>query len=155
MSTQRREDGPTAATEMSRPEARDRWQRTGCTERAMEWSQLWLILVAWLGRAIAIFGTVPASATYNRLRIARLAPNSLQLDYHTTELVRQDLRRTSRSSPPSRAGSGATPGTPATRRSSLPLIPSPSVLDFFRTSWPHSGSSIHMAPNRNCSVAFS
>jgi hypothetical protein len=155
MSTQRREDGSIPATETCRPGRRDRWQRTGCTERGMKWGQLWLVFVAWLGRAIATVGRAPASATSKRLRIARLATDALQLDYHTTQLVRQDLRRTSRSSPPSRAGRHATPGTPATRRSSLPLIPSPSVLASLRSSWPHRGSSFHRAPNHGCSVAFS
>ena len=62
---------------------------------------------------------------------AGLATNSLQSDYRTTQLVqpvRLVLQATRLSSPPSMAGRCAVAGSPSVRRSSLPPIPSPSVL---------------------------
>jgi len=127
MSTQRREDGYLPATTICRQGTRDRWQRTNCTDRAHGLSRIWLGLVAWVVRAMATVGTAPPKEA-TLLPSVWTATNSLQSD-HTIQLVRQDLRRTSRSSPPIRAGHRAATGTRATHRSSLPLIPSPSVLE--------------------------
>ena len=115
MSTQRRED---------------RWQRKNCAEIANGLGRIWLDLIAWFARAIARVGTAPPDLS------VRLATNSLQLGHRTTQLVRQDSRRTPQSPPPTWAARNATIGTPATRRSSLPLTPSPSVLERLHPSLP-------------------
>ena len=117
MSTQRREN---------------RWQRRSCTESAKGLGQIWLSFIALFVRAIAKVGTAPPQ-TINRLSAAWLATNSLQTGHLTTQPVRQEICRTSHSSPPLRAASRAIPGTPATRRSSLPLTPAPSGLDHFHS----------------------
>jgi hypothetical protein len=126
MSTQRREDGTFAATKFCRRGTRDRWQRTTCTDRAHGLSQVWFFLMAWFLRAMATVGTAPPKEALCS-PTAWTATDSLQSDT-IIKLVRQDLRRTSHSSPPIPAGLGATIGIPTTRRSSLPLTPSPSVL---------------------------
>ena len=142
MSTQRREDGSFAATKFCRRGICDRWQRTNCTDRAHGLSRIWLFLMAWFVRAMATVETAPPKEATLLPSVCfhpsdedlspgtpeQSATNSLQSD-HTIQLVRQDLRRTSRSSPPIRAGLRATTGTRATHRSSLPLTPSPSVLE--------------------------
>jgi hypothetical protein len=128
MSTQRREN---------------HWQHRSCTEHAKQSSQIWLTFIAWFVRAIATVGTAPPKET-GWFPTAWTATNSLQSGYHITQLGRQDLRRTLRSSPPRRAGCSANLGTPATRRLSLPLIPSPSVLVYVRPSLPLNGSSIDL-----------
>ena len=131
MSTQRRENGSTPVTKNCSWGPRNRWQRMSCTDGASELSLVWLALVAWFARVTARVGTArPHTAEW-------LATNSLHSDYHTTQLVGQDFRRPSCSSPPIRAARSATVGTPATRRSSLPLIPSPSALVSVYPSLPH------------------
>src|ERR1700691_2480562 len=117
MSTQRRED---------------RWQRN-CTENAKESGCFWLLFLAWFARAIATVGTAPMDAGLS-LRSSWLATNSLQLGHRFTQPVRQEICRPSHSSPPPRAARCAIAGTPATRRSSLPLTPAPSVLVHLRPS---------------------
>jgi hypothetical protein len=112
MSTQRREN---------------RRQRSSCTEHDQGLSQIWLLFLAWFARAFAAVGTAPLDAIIP-LRSTWLATNSLQLGHRTTQPVRQEICRTSHSSPPPRAARRAIPGTPATRRSSLPLTPAPSGL---------------------------
>ena len=136
MSTQRRED---------------LWQRRNCMEVARESGHLWFALIAWFIRAIARVGTAPPPAI-DRLQTAcfhpsddepspgfpeRLATNSLQLGHRTIQLVRQDFRRIPHCSPPTRAAGKGTTGTPATRRSSLPLSPAPSVLERLHPPLPH------------------
>jgi hypothetical protein len=142
MSTQRREDGYPPATKNDRRETRDREQRIHCMDREHGLSQVWLRLMAWFIRAIATVGTAPpqeaawlpmvcnrpSDEDLSRGALDRSDANSLQSD-HNLKLVRQDLRRTSRSSPPTQAGFRATPGTLATRRSSLRLTPPPSELE--------------------------
>ena len=120
MSTQRREN---------------RWQRRSCTDVAKGLGRIWLDLIACFARAIARVGTAPPQAVA-RPRAVRLATNSLQLGHRTSKLVRQDFRRTPPSPPPTWAARNATTGTPATRRSSLPLTPSPSVLERLHPSLP-------------------
>jgi hypothetical protein len=127
MSTQRRENGSTPATKTCRRGLRDRWQHSSCTEHAKGSSQIWLLFLAWFARAFATVGTAPPHAT-NSLRATWLATNSLQMGHRTTQPVRQEICRTSHSAPPLRAARRAIPGTPATRRSSLPLTPAPSGL---------------------------
>jgi hypothetical protein len=105
-------------------------QHRNCTDVAKGMSQIWFVFIAWFARAIARVGTAPLDSS------ARLATNSLQLGHRTTQLVRQDFRRTPHSSPPTWAARSATTGTPATRRSSLPLTPAPSVLDCLHPSLP-------------------
>jgi hypothetical protein len=127
MSTQRREN---------------RRQRSSCTEHAEGSRHIWLLFLAWFARAFAAVGTAPLPAIL-RLPEASfhpsdkiqspgtpgwLATNSLQLGHRTTQPVRQEICRTSHSAPPLRAARRAIPGTPATRRSSLPLTPAPSGL---------------------------
>jgi hypothetical protein len=112
MSTQRREN---------------RWQRISCTEFANGSGQLWFLFITWFVRAFAKVGTAPPQKAY-WLSKAWTATNSLQSDHRTTQFVRQDFRRTSRSAPPFWAARIATIGTRATRRSSFTLIPSPTVL---------------------------
>jgi len=136
MSTQRREDGSTPATKSHRGVPRNRWQRRSCTDRADGLSRIWLGFVAWFARAIATVGTAPPEETAGFLQ-DWAATNSLQSDHSTTQLVRQDFRRISRSAPPHRAGLSALTGTPATRRSSVPLTPSTAVLVSVRPSWPN------------------
>jgi hypothetical protein len=135
MSTQRREDGPPSATKTSRWRSRDRWQRQTCTDHANGCGQIWLIFLAWLARAAATVGTAPLQETLG-FPAAWTATNSLQSDHSTIKVVCQDVRLTSRSSPPSRAGHGAAPGMSATRRS-FPLIPFPAVLVEFHPFLPH------------------
>ncbi len=139
MSTQRRED---------------LWQRRSCTERGGGTSQFWFALLAWFVRAIARVGTAPPQAVF-KLPAARLATNSLQSGHRNTQLDRQEICLTSPSSPPLRAGRSATTGTPATRRSSLPLIPPPSVLERLHLSLPHRGSPISLTGNHLVAVSFS
>jgi hypothetical protein len=153
MSTQRRENGSTPATKTYRRGPRNRWQRSSCTEFANGLGQIWVLLLAWFSRALARVGTAPPQEAA-WLPLAWTATNSLQSD-HTIKLVRQDFRRTSRSSPPLRAARSATTGTPATRRSSLPLIPLPSVFEHLHPFRPHSGSPIDVTRNHVCRAAFS
>jgi hypothetical protein len=136
MSTQRREDGCTPATRTYRRGPRNRWQRMSCTDGASELSLLWLALVAWFARVTAKVGMAPPKETVC-FPTAWLATNSLHSDHHATQLVRQDFRRTSCSSPPLRAARSATVGKPATRRSSLPLILFPSALVSLHPSLPN------------------
>jgi hypothetical protein len=150
MSTQRREDGCAPATKFNRQGARDRWQRTRFTDRVEGLSQVWFTFLAWFVRAMATVGTAPSSeaawlpmACFRPSDEAlspgtpeRLATDSLQSD-HTIKRVRQELRHASRRSPNPRAGFRADFGMPATRRLSLPLIPSPSVLLSLRPSSPN------------------
>jgi hypothetical protein len=115
MSTQRREDC---------------WQHRNCSDVAKEMNHIWFVFIALFARAIARVGTAPPP------KAAWLATNSLQLGHRTIKLVRQDLRRTPQSPPPTWAARNAKTGTPATRRSSLPLTPSPSVLERLHPSLP-------------------
>src|ERR1700691_3952534 len=121
MSTQRREN---------------RWQRKSCTECAKGSGQIWLAFLAWFARAIAKVGTAPPSASEG-LRASRLATNSLPSGHRFTQPVRQEISRPSPSSPPARAARRVIAGAPATRRSSLPLTPAPSVLVHLRPSLAH------------------
>ena len=120
MSTQRRED--------------PRHDRN-CTEFAKGMGRIWLVFIAWFVRAIARVGTAPPQ-TVHRPSATWLATNSLQLGHLNRQLVREDLRRRPHSPPPTWAARNATIGTPATRRSSLPLTPSPSVLERLHPSLP-------------------
>jgi len=112
MSTQRRED---------------RRQRSSCTEHAKGSGQIWLLFLAWFARAFAAVGTAPTQVA-SQLHSSWLATNSLQLGHLTTQPVRQEICRSSHSAPPLQAARRAISGTPATRRSSLPLTPAPSGL---------------------------
>jgi hypothetical protein len=126
MSTQRRENGSTPATKTCRRGPRNRWQRY-CTECTRETGRIWLILLGWFVRAVATVGTAPTPSSEG-LRASRSATNSLQSGHRFTQPVRQEICRPSPSSPPTRAARSAIAGAPATRRSSLPLNPAPSVL---------------------------
>jgi hypothetical protein len=151
MSTQRREDGSTPVANTHRGFPRNRWQRRSCMDRADGLSRIWLGFVAWFARAIATVGTAPPKETAGFPEVCfppsddDLSPgapelsatNSLQSDHSTTQLVRQDFRRISRSAPPHRAGLSALTGIPATRRSSVPLTPSTAVLVSVPPSWPN------------------
>src|SRR5580658_4625023 len=102
MSTQRREN---------------RWQHY-CTEFAGGSGHFCLVVLAWFARAFATVGTAPPHPT------AWLATNSPQSDHLFAQLVRfveQDIRL---GSPP--IGKAA---RMAGSRSSLPLTPTPSVLE--------------------------
>jgi hypothetical protein len=151
MSTQRRENGPTRATKTCRLGPRNRWQRLSCTGGAGGLSQVWLALMAWIARVIAKVGTasprgivrMPAECFHPRDEdLSPGAPeesaiNSLQSDHRITQLVGQDFRRQSCSSPPFRAVPCATSGTPMTRRPSPRLTPTPSVLERLHPFRPH------------------
>jgi hypothetical protein len=151
MSTQRREDGSTPATNTHRRVPRNRWQRRICTDPTVGLGRFWLGFIVWLARAIATVGTAPPKETEGFPKACfhpsdkelspgpreQSATNSLQSDHSTTKLVRQDLRRTPRSAPPFRAGRRALTGTPATRRSSVPLTPSTAELVSVCLSWPN------------------
>ncbi|MGA9669491.1 MAG: hypothetical protein WBQ94_09800, partial [Terracidiphilus sp.] len=63
------------------------WQRRSCTERRGGSEQIWLIFLAWIVRAIATVGTAPPQ-TAKSLWTVRVATNSLQTDYRTTQFVR-------------------------------------------------------------------
>ena len=121
MSTQRREDSR---------------QQRSCTDVAKGMNQIWFVFIAWFARAIARVGTAPPQAV-DRPPAKWLATNSLPLGHRTSKLVRQDFRRTPPSSPPTWAARNATTGTPATRRSSLPLTPAPPELERLHPSLPH------------------
>jgi hypothetical protein len=151
MSTQRRENHSTPATKWApgtlwvghRRGPRNRWQRTNCTDSAGALRQKNFAPFARQVRAYAKVGTAPPH-TAERLHPsdknpspgapARLATNSLQSDYRTTQFVRQHIGHISRSSPPSGAGKRAATGTPATYRSSHPLISSPSAFEPLHTA---------------------
>jgi hypothetical protein len=120
MSTQRREN---------------LWQNESCAERGIGLGQIWFAFLAWFVRAIARVGTAPQKAIIS-LPSEWLATNSLPLGHCTTQPVRQEICRTSHSSPPIRAARCGSDGTPATRRSSLPLTPAPSVLERLHPSLP-------------------
>jgi hypothetical protein len=135
MSTQRREN---------------RWQ-CNCAGYARGWSQIWLLFLVWFARAIATVGTAPTNANF-RLRLSnfhpsdedlspgtpdQLATNSLQSGHRFTQPVRQELRRPSHSAPPSQAARRSSAASPATRRSALSLIPSPSVPERLHPSLAH------------------
>ena len=153
MSTQRRQDLCTPATKTRRRGPRGKHIR-GCTERVEGLGQIWLAFLAWIARAIARVGTAPLEKV-NLIFPTRLATNSLQLGHRTSKLVRQDFRRTPPSPPPTRGARNATTGTPATRRSSLPLTPAPSVLECLHPPSPHGGSPIGLTRKHLGSVAFS
>jgi len=138
MSTQRREN---------------RWQRI-CAEYAGRFGHSWLIFLAWLVRDAASVGTAPPSAIF-KLRKAGLATNSLQSGHLTKQLVRQASSRSVYSASPIWVVRRPLRGAPATRRSSLPLTPAPSVLECLHLSLPHRGSPLNLAPNQLELVAFS
>ena len=122
MSTQRREDRSTPATNTCRRGLRYRWQRTSCTDSARASGCLCLGLAARNGRANAAVGTAPPSY------LVRLATNSLQSDYRTASLVRLipfDIRQSMRSSPPAPDAERAASGRPAMHGSSLRHAPIP------------------------------
>ncbi len=146
MSTQRRENHSTPATKTNRPGPRKLWQRRSCTERRGGSEQIWLIFLAWFARAIAMVGTAPRRSI-NLLTAAcfhpidedlslgapeALATNSLQTDYRSTQFVRfvrlarEGIRLGSHSSPSPITGERTDKGIPATLRSSLLEVPSPS-----------------------------
>jgi hypothetical protein len=127
MSTQRRENGTTPATTIRRRGARDRGQRDS-TDFVGGLSFIWLMALTWLARAIAAVETAPTQEAH-RLNAGWLATKSLQSDHRTIQLVRKDVRRIARSSPPLRAGRSATPGMPAARRLSPRFTPIPSVFE--------------------------
>ena len=116
MSTQRREDLR---------------QCRSCTKRWEGLGQIWPIFLAWFVRAIAKVGTAPPKAA-KPLCTVRVATNSLQMDYHTTQFVRfvrlarEGIRLGSHSSPSPITGERTDKGIPATLRSSLLDIPAPS-----------------------------
>jgi hypothetical protein len=149
MSTQRREN---------------RWQRSSSTvggislrqfvpegvQSAGSPGQAGPVPIAHSARAYANGGTAPPATSachpsdegLSPVATAWLATNSLQSDHRTIQfarflqivrLVRQDIRR---GSPPPGAGRRATTGTPATHRSSLPLIPFPSGFAHLRPTLP-------------------
>jgi hypothetical protein len=127
MSTQRRENGTTPATIDRRRGARDRRQPKS-TDQVGGLSLIWFMALTWLARVIAAEETAPLCQA-SRLGINRSATESLQSDYRTIQLVRKDVRRIARSSPPLRAVRSANPGMPATRRLSSRLTPMPSVIE--------------------------
>jgi len=129
MSTQRRENHSTPSTKIYRRGPRN-WQRKNCTDVVKGADQIWLALIAWFARAMARVGTAPPDKS------ARLATNSLQMGHRNTQLVRLHHRRAPHNPPPNWAARHATTGTPATRRSSLPLTPTPSVLERLHPSLP-------------------
>ena len=116
MSTQRREN---------------LWQPRNGANDAKKSEPARLAPVAQHGRAYAKVGTAPPKTTDSLLK-AWLATNSLQLDYRTTQFVRfvrlarEGIRLGSHSSPSPITGERTDKGIPATLRSSLLHIPSPS-----------------------------
>jgi hypothetical protein len=81
--------------------------------------------VALHARAGATVGTAPQETTY-RLLPAWLATNSLQSDSRMIKfvwLVHQNIRHSSRSSPPAGNGNRSASGAPATHVALLPHIP--------------------------------
>jgi len=142
MSTQRREN---------------RGRSSSCTDVARVTSRIWLQLIALLARAIVTLppqrrrsvagdpgtvGMAPQIAT--SLRSAWLATISLQSDHLFVQhlrLVEQHIRRSG--SPPLRDAS-----RPADARSSLPLTPTPSVLEYFHPSLPFCSSTGSLVSSR-------
>ena len=112
MSTQRREN---------------RWQRRSCTRRERVLGFANPAPIAQHGRAYAKVGTAPPVTP------AWLATNSLQSDRRTIQFAKQNIRR---SSPPPGAGCRAASAILATRRSSLPHIPFPSVFVCLHSTLP-------------------
>lgn len=134
MSTQRRENRSTPATNTCRQGPRNRWQRTSCTAsagaskapsdrcpslRRRVSGQAIPSPLAPFGCADAIVGTATPGFP------ARLATISLQSDHRIVQLVLHVLRL---GSLPTRAGIGAKTGTPATHGSSPRHISSLSSL---------------------------
>ena len=133
MSTQRRENRSTPATETCRRGPRYRWRRTSCTRRSEVSGIFSPSPVARCTCSIASGRTAsvshPSDQDLSPGTPVRLATNSLQSDYRIVQLVQvvlfvcQDVRQLS---PPFGAGPGVTTETPATHGSSPPHIPSPS-----------------------------
>ena len=131
MSTQRREN---------------RGRSSSCTDVARGTSLIWLQFIALFARAIAMVshtvGTAPRFASPSRK--AWLATISLQSDHLFVQhlrLVEQHIRRSG--SPPLRDAS-----RPADARSSLPLTPTPSVLEYFHPSLPFCSSTGSLVSSR-------
>jgi hypothetical protein len=99
-------------------------------ERVEGLGQIWLAFLAWIACAIARVGTAPLEKV-NLFFPARLATNSLQLDYRNLQFVRfvrlarEGIRHGSHSSPSPIIGGLKNTGIPATPRSSFPHIPAP------------------------------
>ena len=126
---------------MSTQRRQNLWQRTSCMELRQGSGQFWLSLLVQFVRAIARVGTAPQQASL-RLPAQKWATNSLHPDRLFAQLVRfveQDIRR---GSPPSGTASPS-----AGFRSSLPLTPTPSVLDRLHSALPHRGSPIALTRN--------
>ena len=135
MSTQRREN---------------RGRSSSCTDVARVTSRIWLQFIALFARAIAMVshtvGTAPRIAVFSQS--SWLATNSLQSDYLFVQLIRllarivvqQDIRS---GSPPLQDAY-----RPADARSSLPLTPTPSVLEYFHPSLPFCSSTGSLVSSR-------
>jgi hypothetical protein len=123
MNTQRREKPSAPASENDGRGARNRWQRSSCTQSAEVSGPVIPAPIARNSRALATDGTAPPVLP------ARWVTNSLQSEQNHLNFVTpawfvpQDSRR---SLPPPGAGIHAATGTLTTRRSSSPFIPSPS-----------------------------
>ena len=126
---------------MSTQRRASHWQHGSCMERAGVLRHICLSPVARYDHVRAKIGTAPPEKLVryrpNDQKPSSGAPewlatNSLLSDYRTKQLVRfvrivqQDIRSSSVSSPPLRAGDRANFGTPATQRSSLSHLPFPS-----------------------------
>jgi hypothetical protein len=136
MSTQRREDGFSKAAEVRRRGIRDRRQQVVLTDQENGWSRVWLVLFAWIARAIAAVGTAPLETT-DRSSPGRQATKSLHTDYQTRQIVGQATRRAQRGALSLWGLCGAGADAPATYGSSLRLILAPSVLMTDHRSSPH------------------
>ena len=127
---------------MSTQRRQDLWQHTSCMEHPQGLGQFWLALLVRFVRAIARVQTAPQQASVS-LPVARLATNSLHPDRLFAQLVRFDGQDIRRGSPPSGMA-----GRAAGFRSSLPLTPTPSVLDCLHSTLPLNGSPIAFTRNR-------
>ena len=139
MSTQRRENRSTPATNICRWGLRCRWRRTSCTGRTEESGKTVPALIARKACADASGGTAPPGFS------ERLATKSLQMGCRSVQLVqfvqlvrlvRFVLLNLRQGSPPFGAEPGEETGTRAIYGSSIPHIPSPSGVARLHSTLP-------------------
>jgi hypothetical protein len=141
-------DGPRPAGQgfMSTQRRASRWRPTDCMERAESYGLSSSAFFALIDHAHASGGTAPSGFFPTRFHPSdkdpspgapeRLATNSLQSDYRSTQFVRLVPMNIRLGSPPPGAGSRAAAVTLKSFGSSFPHIPSPSGLARLHPSLP-------------------
>ena len=124
---------------MSSQRRETRWQRLTCAEREGVWSKSLLVTASRVARSAANGVTAPPESP------ARWVTNSLHTDYRLKQCAGQDARY---GAPPFGAGSLAASGPPASRRSSLPHIPTPPGLASFHLALPQAPAALSRRAER-------